>query len=74
MLRTLSLASVIALLPAAAGAQEEAIESLTALEEADGAEFALVMVRRTPTGAIEIIGEVPDDVPLVERAARKLLD
>ena len=32
------------------------------------------MVRRTPTGAIEIIGEVPDDVPLVERAARKLLD
>ena len=47
---------------------------LADLEEADGAEFALVMVRRTPTGAIEIIGEVPDDVPLVERAARKLLD
>ena len=47
---------------------------LAELEEADGAEFALVMVRRTPTGAIEIIGEVPDDVPLVERAARKLLD
>ena len=44
------------------------------LEEHDGAEFALVMVRRTPTGAMEIIGEVPDDVPLVERAARKLLD
>ena len=31
------------------------------------------MVRRTPEGALEIIGEVPDDVPLVERAARKLL-
>ena len=44
------------------------------LEEHDGAEFALVMVRRTPEGALEIIGEVPDDVPLVERAARKLLD
>ena len=43
------------------------------LEEHDGAEFALVMVRRTPEGALEIIGEVPDDVPLVERAARKLL-
>ena len=47
---------------------------LADLEEADGAEFALVMVRRTPTGAIEIIGEVPGDVRLVERAARKLLD
>ena len=46
---------------------------LADLEEHDGAEFALVMVRRTPEGALEIIGEVPDDVPLVERAARKLL-
>jgi len=41
--------------------------------EVDGPEFALVMVRRTIDGKIVIIGEVPEDVPLVERAARKLL-
>ena len=46
--------------------------SLDELDE-DGAEFALVMVRRTPNGDLEVIGEVPEDVPLVERAARKLL-
>ncbi|WP_425594427.1 PAS domain-containing protein [Qipengyuania qiaonensis] len=46
--------------------------SLADLDE-DGAEFALVMVRRTPEGKLEVIGEVPEDVPLVERAARKLL-
>ncbi len=46
--------------------------SLAELDE-QGPEFALVMVRRTPEGALEIIGEVPEDIPLVERAARKLL-
>ena len=46
--------------------------SLADLEE-DGAEFALVMIRRTAAGTFEIVGEIPDDVPLVERAARKLL-
>ena len=46
--------------------------SLADLEE-DGAEFALVMIRRTAAGTLEIVGEIPDDVPLVERAARKLL-
>ncbi len=51
-----------------------ALDSLS-LDElgGDGAEFALVMVRRTPDGDVEVIGEVPEDVPLVERAARKLL-
>ena len=44
----------------------------TDLDE-DGAEFALVMIRRTTAGTLEIVGEIPDDVPLVERAARKLL-
>lgn len=39
----------------------------------DGAEFALVMVRRTPEGELVVLGEVPADVPLVEKAARKLL-
>ncbi len=37
----------------------------------DGAEFALVMVRRS-AGVIEVLGEVPDDVALVERAAHRL--
>ena len=40
---------------------------------ADGPEFALVMVRRSPDGTLSVIGEVPEDIPLVERAARKLL-
>jgi hypothetical protein len=40
---------------------------------ADGAEFALVMIRRTDEGEVVMIGEVPDDVALVERAARRLV-
>ena len=39
----------------------------------DGAEFALVMVRREADGAVTPIGEVPEDIALVEKAARKLL-
>ncbi|MCL6250025.1 hypothetical protein M3P36_03030 [Altererythrobacter sp. KTW20L] len=38
----------------------------------DGAEFALVMVRRGASGMVEVLGEVPADAGLVERAARKL--
>ncbi len=52
-----------------------ALEALSLAElDEEGAEFALVMVRRTANGTIEILGEVPEDIPLVERAARKLLD
>jgi hypothetical protein len=40
----------------------------------DGAEFTLLVARRLPSGEIVVIGEVPDDVPLLERAARRLLD
>jgi hypothetical protein len=39
----------------------------------DGAEFALVMVRRLPSGELVALGEVPEDIALVEKAARKLL-
>ncbi|MBU2339942.1 MAG: hypothetical protein KKE77_01695 [Alphaproteobacteria bacterium] len=39
----------------------------------DGPEFALVMVRRTEDGELSVLGEIPEDVPLLERAARKLL-
>ncbi|MGB7373617.1 PAS domain-containing protein [Pontixanthobacter sp.] len=38
-----------------------------------GAEFGLVMIRRLTTGEIVILGEVSDDIPLVEKAARKLI-
>jgi hypothetical protein len=38
-----------------------------------GSEFALVMIRRTDAGAVVMLGEVPDDVALVEKAARRLL-
>ncbi len=40
---------------------------------ADGEEFALVMVRRTGAGDVVVLGEVPADAGLVERAARKLV-
>ena len=39
-----------------------------------GTEFALVMVRRTDTGKVVMLGEVPEDVALIERAGRKLVD
>lgn len=39
----------------------------------EGEEFALVMVRRTASGELVVLGEVPSDPQLVERAARKLV-
>ena len=39
----------------------------------EGQEFALVMIRRLDSGEIVLLGEVPEDVALVERAARRLL-
>jgi hypothetical protein len=39
----------------------------------EGAEFGLVMIRRMSDGSVAMIGEIDDDVPLLERAARKLL-
>ena len=41
--------------------------------EADGQEFTLLVARRMPTGDVVLLGEVNDDLPLLERAARKLL-
>ena len=38
-----------------------------------GAEFALVMVRRLPDGSLGVLAEIEDDLPLFERAARKLV-
>lgn len=51
-----------------------ALEALS-LEELDGAgsEFALVLIRRDEIGCAEILGEIPEDIALIERAARKLV-
>ena len=38
-----------------------------------GAEFGLVMIRRGESGRVEIVGEVPEDAGLLERAAKKLV-
>lgn len=39
----------------------------------EGGEFALVMVRRTEEGELVVLGEIEQDIPLIERAARKLV-
>ncbi len=39
----------------------------------EGDEFALLIARRMPDGSVAIVGEVPEDAALFERAARKLL-
>ena len=46
--------------------------SLDALA-AEGPEFALVMVRRDAHGNVVVLGELPEDVPQLERAAKKLV-
>jgi hypothetical protein len=53
--------------------QLRALEAIS-LEELDGAgaEFALVLIRRDEIGCAEILAEVPEDIGLIERAARKL--
>ncbi|MEO6040671.1 MAG: hypothetical protein ABIP41_02110, partial [Croceibacterium sp.] len=65
----------------AAGAPREALaRKLRALPPrdfaalgAEGPEFALVMIRRTSEGAAVMLGEVPGDVALIEKAARRLV-
>ncbi|MFZ9395181.1 MAG: PAS domain-containing protein [Erythrobacter sp.] len=39
----------------------------------EGGEFALVMIRRTEAGEIVVLGEIAEDIALIERAARKLI-
>ena len=38
----------------------------------EGSEFALLVVRRLPDGAVVVLGEVADDAMLLERAARRM--
>ena len=40
---------------------------------AQGREFTLLVARRLTSGEVVLLGEVSDDAPLVERAARRLL-
>jgi hypothetical protein len=40
----------------------------------EGSEFALVLIRRLDGGDVAVLGEVPEDLPLVERAARRLVE
>lgn len=46
------------------------LDSITA----EGSEFTLLVARRLPTGEVVLLGEIADDTPLFERAARKLVD
>lgn len=54
--------------------QLRALEAIT-LEHLDGAgaEFALVLIRRDEIGCAEILAELPEDVAMIERAARKVV-
>ena len=45
---------------------------LSAIDD-DGDEFMLVVARRMPGGRIGVLGEVPRDVSMLEKAARRLL-
>lgn len=40
---------------------------------AEGSEFTLLIARRGPDGGIMLLGEVSQDIPLIERAAKHLL-
>ena len=40
---------------------------------ADGDEFTLLLARRLPNGSVALVGEVPSDIALLEKAARSLL-
>ena len=39
----------------------------------EGAEFAVVMIRRDENGNVVMLGEIADDIALVERVGRKLV-
>lgn len=41
--------------------------------DSEGPEFGVVMIRRLENGEIVVLGEVADDIPLVEKVARKII-
>ena len=40
----------------------------------NGNEFTLLVARRLPTGEVVVLGEMPEDLALLEKAAKKLID
>lgn len=63
-----------------AAVREALAEQLRALEalmlealDGGGPEFALVMIRRDETGCAQLLGELPEDIGQLERAARTLV-
>jgi hypothetical protein len=40
---------------------------------ADGNEFTLLVARRLPSGEVVVLGEMPEDLALLERAAKRLI-
>ncbi len=66
--------------PESAGRQDKLLARLRAMESrpiedipSSGAEFTLLVARRTQGGRIEILGEVGDEPALTEKAARRLV-
>jgi hypothetical protein len=53
------------------------LREMPAIELSDiagyGSEFALVMIRRSENGELAILGEVPEDAGLIEKAAKKIV-
>ncbi len=63
------------------GPKKSLIRKLRAMEPrrfeslgGEGEEFGLVMIRRTESGDVVMLGEVPASAALIEKAARELLD
>ena len=52
--------------------RELELQDFSAIDH-EGGEFALVMIRRTEDGDVVMLGEIEQDIPLIERAARKLI-
>ncbi len=67
-------------IPASRGPKKAIARKLRAMEPrrfealGGGEEFGLVMIRRTESGDVVMLGEVPANASLIEKAARHLLD
>ncbi|WP_338241956.1 PAS domain-containing protein [Aurantiacibacter hainanensis] len=67
--------------PKPRGPKKSVVRKLRAMEPrrleslgGEGEEFGLVMIRRSETGEVLVLGEVPANAALIEKAARELLD
>ena len=67
--------------PKQRGPKKSVLRKLRAMEPrrfeslaGEGEEFGLVMIRRNEDGEVMVLGEVPANASLIEKAARELLD